>query len=189
MMNWDDFNTPARLSSQTSRVHWGCRGRACSAWSCSPSASPRQPSACPAPPLSPSKELVDGKMWICTDRLAFHSEQTAKAWQRTDPEGDKWKSDEDENLTSRRRISVADATFTKCLVLLLDLHNLFALDKKTTSSTCSNNSISYWLGHIILSGLTEIWLAAYSLNAYVWNVNQLSMIQDLGIDQSFGKLI
>ena len=33
------------------------------------------------------------------------------------------------NLTSRRRISVADAALPKCLVLLLDLHNLFSLEK------------------------------------------------------------
>ena len=33
------------------------------------------------------------------------------------------------NLTSRRRISVADAALPKCLVLLLDLHNLLSLEK------------------------------------------------------------
>ena len=53
------------------------------------------------------------------------------------------------NLTSGRRISVADAAFPKCLVLLLDLYNLFSLERKNPSLTGSNNSISRLLEHII----------------------------------------
>ena len=50
------------------------------------------------------------------------------------------------NLTSGRRISVADAAFPKCLVLLLDLNNLFSLQRK---NCFSNNSIFRLLEHII----------------------------------------